>query len=264
MSVASGASATVPGLVFVDAIGRVVFADQNFLTLTRQPDVAHLVGEPLHKVLGVPQPVARDLIKAIGAAGYVHEQPLSIADGAGNPIELSCTGVAAYDDRGNPIGADLTLHEAQAASPHALPTTHQDALSRRIQQIEQEVTAREAQGRQVLTQLYFTAQASALQVLLGRLGGPHVREMVETMLNKAAAESHWDVRLRGGHFVLGLKDVPDEAYRALLETMVAYGTNIAGRRIIETEMQMVDGQMTPHAQEVAAEIGLRDFLNAAS
>lgn len=251
-------------LVFTDTAGRVVFVDSNFLALIRQPDAGYLVGEPLHTVLGVPQALVRGLMKTIGSVGFVHEAMMTIKDASGQTVEVACSGVAGYDERGNPIGVDFTLRDILITPPAEPLVSHQDVVSSRIKQIEQEVIASAEQERQAFAQWYFTAQADALQVLLARMGGPHVRRSIEAEINQMAAENRWAVQLSSGHFMIGPGGAPDEAYRALLTRLIDYSVGLIGQRMVVKEMKIVDGQMSPHAQQIAGEAGLRHFVVTAA
>src|SRR5512138_1871209 len=162
------------GLIFTDAKGRIVFADNRFLALVGQPEAGRLVGQPLDRVINVARDAIGGLIQDIAHAGYVHERTLTIQRGDGYLMQALCTGVASYDDRNAFIGADLTLRDPQHATAHQA-VTHHDVLWNRIQHIEAEADAQATQ-REVLAQLYFTAQISTIEVLLGRLGGPRIQQ----------------------------------------------------------------------------------------
>jgi hypothetical protein len=246
------------GLIFTDAKGRIVFADNRFLALVGQPEARKLVGEPLDRVINVARDSIGGLIQDIAHAGSVHERTLTIQRGDGYLVQALCTGVASYDDRNAFIGADLTLRDPQHATTHQM-VTHHDVLQTRIQQIEAEADA-QATHHEVLAQLYFTAQISTIQVLLGRMGGPRIQQYVEDFLNQASAGNKWPIQVKGGHFLITASSMPDAAYAALLRGVMDYGSAIVGLRLLVHEMRALDGQMKPETCEVAAELGLRDWL----
>jgi len=246
------------GLIFTDAKGRIVFADNKFLNLIGQPEAGRLVGMPLDKVINVARDAVGGLIQDIAHAGYVHERTLTIQRGDGLLMQALCTGVASYDDRNAFIGADLTLRDPRHATVHQT-ATHHDVLWTRIQQIEAEADA-QATHHEVLAQLYFTAQISTIQVLLGRMGGPRVQEYVETFVNQASAGNNWPIQVKGGRFVISPSRVPDVAYAALLRGVIDYGAAIIGTRLMVYEMRALDSQMKPETCQVAAGLGLRDWM----
>lgn len=248
-------------LVFTDARGRIVFADTNFLELLCQDDSVSLVGEPLHKVLRVAPQSVSELIAAIARTGYVREHVIEAQGGDGAQLSIACTGVATYDDRGSFIGADLTICDVThfaSADPHIVD--HGDVLSFRIKEIQGEVEKQWVEEEETLALGYFTAQVSALQVLLGRMGGPRVWEMVETLVNHTANKHDWPVQLCGGHLIVSGEELPVDAYAVLLDQVVDYGVSIVGQQTIMGEMQAVDGQMTDHLRKMAGQVGLRRWL----
>lgn len=246
------------GLIFTDAKGRIVFADNKFLALVGQPEARRLVGEPLDRVVNTARDAILNLIQDIAHAGYVHERTLTIQRGDGLLMQALCTGVASYDDRNAFIGADLTLRDPQHATVRK-QATHHDVLWSRIQQIETEADAQATQ-REVLAQLYFTAQLSTIQVLLGRMGGPRVQQYVEDFVNQASTANTWPIQVKGGHFVISASTVPELAYAALLRGVMDYGSAIIGARMLAHEMRALDAQMKQETCEVAAQLGMRDWL----
>lgn len=248
-------------LVFTDARGRIVFADTNFLELLSQDDTASLVGEPLHKALRVAPQSVSELMAAIARTGYVREHLIDTQGDDGERLSIACTGVATYDDQGSFIGADLTICDAThfaPTNPHVVD--HGDILSVRIKEIQGEAEKQWVEEEETLALGYFTALMSALQVLLGRMGGPRVWEMVETLVNHTANKHDWSVQLRGGRLIVSGEELPIDAYVVLLDQVVDYGASIIGQQIIVREMQAVDGQMTDHLRDMAGQAGLRHWL----
>jgi hypothetical protein len=245
-------------LVFTDARGRVVFADNSFIELIRRDGSAPLVGEPLHRVLGSgPQHISQ-LIAEVARLGYVHHQVIESQGIDGHPINIACTGVATYDDHGAFIGADLTLCDVTHHAPtDAHIADHGDILSARIKAIQGEVDRQRVEEVETFVRSYFTAQVSALQVLLARMGGTRVREMVETLVNQAAQKQSWPVQMHDGHVIVKDEGLPLEAYAVLLDCVIDYGASIIGQQTIVHEMQAVDGQTTDPLREIAGQAGLR-------
>jgi hypothetical protein len=250
------------GLLFTDSRGRIVFADSNFLEMTRREKHSSLVGEPLHRVLLVEQPEAGTLIQEIARSGYVHEHRMDIQDTDGGIIQVACTGVATYDDQGSFIGTDLTLrHITGQPGEEAHFVDHGDILSARIKQIQEEADTHWEQDEGALAQGYFTSQVTALQILLGRMGGPRVRDMVEALINQTASKNRWPLQMKNGHLITGDGEIPLEAYQSLQEQVIDYGVNVIGRRAIAHEMNAVENEMEAHLLEGAGQAGLRDWKN---
>jgi len=249
------------GLVFTDARGRVVFGDTHFLDLIGPDKAGLLVGQPLHKVMGADHQTVSELISAIGRSGYVRDQRLSITNLHGVQIVVACSGIATYDEQGAFIGVDVTLRDPDhTALPSMMLDTHGDILNARIQQIEFEAQSQGAEEKSALTNLYFAAQVSAVEVLVGRMGGPRMLEALEGQFNRSAGKNGWPIQLKGGRFVVDVVKTPAEAFRILLAELFEFAANIMGQRAIIDEMKLVDAHMKPDAQAIAAKAGLRDFL----
>ncbi|MBN1310501.1 MAG: PAS domain-containing protein [Anaerolineae bacterium] len=257
---ASDSDGAVLCLVFTDARGRIVFADNNFLALIHRDDVGALVGEPLHKILGTDPRNIGELLSSIARMGYIRDHVLEIQIPDEESLNIACTGVATYDDQGILIGADLTLcdiTDIEAANTHFIDSG--DVLDARID-INSETAEQGVDREQTLALGYFTAQVAAVQKLLDRMGGPRVREMVETLVNQAANQHHWPVQLQGGRVHISGEGLSLDAYAVLLEQAVDYGTRIIGRQAILRELQTVDSQAASHLRELAGQVGLRRWL----
>ncbi len=248
-------------LMFTDARGRIVFVDANFMQLMGYGRDESLVGEPLYKIIGLEQPRMAELMQEVARTGYVHEHPLAVRGPNGDAVKVLCSCVATYNERGEFIGADMTLHQGHASTQQSGEAPlHGDILQTRIQQIQVETEARKAQEEEARLQLYFTAQMNALQVLLARMGGPRIYATLEASVNQLADKRKWSMRMQSGHIILDEKGLPPEAYAALLKEVVDYGCNIIGRPPILAEMRAVDAQVGETVREAAGVAGLRQWI----
>jgi len=249
------------GLVFTDSRGRVVFGDSHFLDLIGPDKAGTLVGKPLHQIMGADHQDVSSLISDIGRAGYVRDKRLSVTIQRGEQQIVACSGIATYDEQGGFIGVDLTLRDPDhTAHPDLMLDTHGDVLNARIQQIEFEAETHGVEQNMALANLYFTAQVSALQVLLGRMGGPRVAEALEDQINGSAAKRQWPIQIKGGRFVVELTKTPPEAFRLLMAELFEFASGVIGQRGVVEEMKLIDVHMKPETQAVAGQVGLRDFL----
>lgn len=250
------------GLVFTDARGQVVFVDYYFLHLVRCDDADKLIGSPLQAALGIEPLVAKQLLKKITQAGFVHEFPLTLKPGDQEPLEVLCTGVATFDDRDGFIGTDITLYDpALAGIPETQFTQHRQVLGTRIQQIQAEVEVLETQTQ---VQLYVQAQIGGLQILLARMGGPRIRDTLDTILSKMIAQQRWPIQMRDGALVFGNQELEAALYSALMAEVVHYSANVIGHRMVVQEMRAADGQMDKEVIGAVEPLGLRRFLDSHS
>lgn len=246
------------GLLFTDALGRVVFLDNQVLALLGQVRAGELVGEPLHIVFGISQSAADALMTEIARNGYIHDQPLVITRPDGTQVEMICTGIANTNDRHIFIGADFTLGEPNAVALEK-PTTHGDILAMRIQRIEAEAAAQHIAKDAVQAHLYISGLIGAVHVLLARSGGQRIGQALENTVALRALKSSWPVKFTGGSLSITSPYLPPEAYRALIDEAIGYARGIVGEQLLLQEMHMLDAQMGPEARDVAGQFGMRDW-----
>ena len=154
------------------------------------------------------------------------------------------------------LGADFTLRPFNA-SPAALPTTHGDILLSRAAQIQEQADAAASERDHMLLAWYFTAQTTALQVLLGRIGGQRVSETASKVVNTAARRGGWPITLLGGQLILSAEHIPVEAYPLVLLDLINYASVVAGQRVVAQEMALVEAHMSPETVETAYQAGMR-------
>jgi hypothetical protein len=244
------------GLVFTDARARIVFFDSHFLDLAGLPEQSMLVGEPLAKILHVESSKIDEIMREVAQHNTIHDQMLQIATGANEPRRLRVNGIANFDERKMFLGADFTLRPYDA-SPVAMPVTHGDILLSRAAEIHQQADAAASERDQMLLAWYFTTQITALQVLLGRIGGQRVSETASKIVNTAAQRGGWPIRLTGGQLILSAEQIPMPAYSTVLMDLINYAVVVVGQRVVEQEMALVDAHMTPETINIAYQVGLR-------
>lgn len=253
-----GASGPGLGLLFTDAMGRVVFLDKWVLALLGQIRAGELVGEPLHRVFGVSQAAADGLMMEITRNGYIHDHPLVLTRPDGTQIEAICTGIANHTDQNVFMGADLILGEPNAMVSER-PATHGDILAMRIRRIEAEAAAQHIAKDAVQAHLYISALIGAVHVLLARSAGQRVGQALENTITSRAQRSSWPVSFNGGSLVITSPHLPREAYRALIDETIDYACEIVGERPLLQEMHALDAQMGSETRDAAGQFGMRDW-----
>src|SRR5690349_14580651 len=95
--------------VFTDEDNQVVFADQNFYRLLRREQEESVIGQPLHRTLGLPDESVLQFLREVVEGGYIRDTVLEFTDKRGQRIRVTATGRSATDDKGNFVGANLEL-----------------------------------------------------------------------------------------------------------------------------------------------------------
>lgn len=238
-------------LVFTDAQGRVISLRGSLLELMQVDDPGSLIGLPLHTILGIEAEAAQQLFDRTAQQGGVVDWPLDIYLQPEEALAVQCGSIAARDDQGAFIGADITLHRRET---HPV---HDDSLTTQIQQAQKEVKSEEDQA---LLRLYVSVQLSALHVLLARLAGLRVAESLETTINKIAVKRKWPLSISGDRLSIQSDEIPADVYHALLSETIRFVSNVIGRRTVVTQMRAVDERMSARAIELAQETGLHHLF----
>jgi PAS domain-containing protein len=234
------------GLLYTDLNGRVVFVNRHVLQMLNYQTADRLIGRMLHEVLQCSQSVTAPLLDIPMKAGEPARLTLEFPDSTGTPTTIQFISEAAYDDTGLFIGVNISLQYVEQPKSTPAPASsppHPDA------DMEAAMLA------------YFTAQVNALQVLLGRMGGPGIREIMEGIIDRTAAQNGWPVRVVASQITVTQPGVPSEVYRTLLTKAANYAASIIGRRLVSYEMQAVDNQLPPQTLELAKQAGLQLFDN---
>jgi hypothetical protein len=248
-------------LLYTDAKGRVISIHGPLLDQIKLDDLGDIVGEPLHSVLGIEYDASKYLVENVAQNGNVQDWALDIHPQRNSPISVLCTSVGTFNDRGDFIGADITLYKHAPSVATDPPSTiaHTDTLLTHIQQLQ---GGSDLPEDQALLQLYATVQFSALHVLLARMAGLRIAKTLETTINKLADQKNWPLRVSGDRLLPKLGEIPNETYRAMLEETVRFAANIIGRRMVVAEMRAVDGRMSERAVHLAEHVGLRHLFSA--
>lgn len=239
---------TPHALLFTDINGQVIFVNSHLLQMTNrsESEARSVVGKQVHEVLGIEEEVASHLIADVARIGRVYSRPLRLHDPSKSPIEVLCTAEATYDEKGNCIGADLTLRLAAAPGGWAVPGFGEEADFD-----TSEITH---------LQLYFSSQLDALRVLLIRIGGTRLGQTLERIINETSERNGWNLRVKEGRVEKDMLTTEPSVYHALLAKGVNYAVNVIGPDVVNRQMQAVDDQMGERSLELAKRLGLREIV----
>ncbi|MEW6567465.1 MAG: PAS domain-containing protein [Chloroflexota bacterium] len=246
-------------MLFTNAGGGVIFADRHFLSLAERSPEQISPGQALHILLETdPQSMSR-WVQTVAREGFVPAFPLTLATPGGARLPLSMDGVAVYDELKRFIGADVLFAQPATLRPFPpLPLRHPDALATYFQQV-----LNEAQATRTMTflQVYVSVQIEILQVLLARMGGPKMRQALESILNQTADRHQIPARMQQGYlgFLSSRSNIGH--YRALLRAAFAYAVDAIGRRAVSHELSLIDQQMTPGLLPLVAHLDIKDILD---
>ncbi|HLB64470.1 MAG TPA: protein kinase [Anaerolineales bacterium] len=243
---------TPHALLFTDVQGQVIFVNSQLLRLVNRAevDVRSVIGKPLHDVLGIAPDAARGLVQDVARIGRLYNRGLDLRGRDGATLPVLCTAEATYDEKGDCIGADLSLRAARDSEASSL---------------EWSVTPdRLDTGERTYLQLYFSSHVNGLRVLLLRVGGPRLGQTLDRILNETSARNDWPVRVNDGKLEVNLLKAETHVYHALLAKAVAYAVKVIGSKMVGRQMKLVDEQMGQVSIDLASRLGLRELLDTQS
>jgi serine/threonine protein kinase len=234
-------------LLMTNMLGQVIFLDHTCLQLLKrqQHEARTVIGKSLHDVLGIPANTAEQIVKEVSKSGRVEITEMELKDTRGTTIPVACSAVATYDDKRSFVGMDVTLRPIGKKSEGIViefPTVSGVDLDSR---------------EESYLQTYFSEQMGALRNLLIQLGGQRVGRNLEAMVNETAQRNVWPVSMQDGQVHVQLKSSDADIYRALLAKATAYAASVVGERIVNKEMQKVDGQMDSRILEFVQNLHIR-------
>jgi hypothetical protein len=244
-------------ILFTNAGGRVIFANRNYLRLTKQPAARVVAGERLEALLPIESRSASTMMSAIDHTGFLGRLAISIRTTTGSLFPAALSGVAAHDENGEFIGVDFLLDEPIVATPNRLniPTPkHTDVLGTYVKEVFTEASQLQTK---TFMQAYVVAQVDILQVLLARMGGPEMRQALERILNTFALKDSIPAHMQDGYLGFTQKSMHFGIYHALLNAAVGYATSAVGRHIVKQEMRTVDRYVDPGLLELLTQMDLR-------
>ena len=247
-------------MLFTNSGGGVVFANRNYLRLTKQSSARTVAGARLETLLPIEPGSAARMLHAIGHNDVLERLPISVNTTTGSIFPALFSGIAAHDEKGNFIGADILLNEPGddlPPSPGGPVPSHADVLGAYVGEVFRETAG--AAGKTFM-QAYVVAQADMLQVLLARLGGPEMRRTFERILNEAARKNQIWAGMENGFLEFTQKSMDFGAYRTLLVAAVGYAVSAIGQHMVAQEMQAVDRYVDPGMLELLTQMNLRDIF----
>jgi hypothetical protein len=237
-------------LLLTDSRGQVVFADNNFIRLTRRVNPDGLVGTPLFKLIGLDQDTVTQFLREVSSSGMVAERLFDIQDMLGEPLRVTCTGVATYDDRQMFIGADVLIKPVIAVVEPAaeLPPEPEPEPANTIS--AEELAA---------LRLYCETQLDRLRSLVERVGGKRLHDTFNSILNEVARRNDWPVAIQNDQFYAEIQQGHADIYRALLAQAVTYSGKVIGEGPVRREIGAAEKGLAPEVVDIADKAGLREL-----
>jgi hypothetical protein len=242
---------TPHALLFTDMQGQVIFVNSLLLKMVNraESDARSVIGKPLHEVLGIGPDAARGLVQDVARIGRLYNRGLDLQGPDGAALPVLCTAEATYDEKGDCIGADLSLRAAMDSAAVSLNWATPDRLDT---------------SERTYLQLYFSSHVNALRVLLLRVGGPRLGQTLDRILNETSTRNGWPVQVTDGKVEVNALKAETHVYHGLLAKAVAYGVKVIGPKMVERQMKLVDEQMGQVSVDLATRMGLRELLDTHS
>jgi PAS domain S-box-containing protein len=247
-------------LVFTNMRGQIIFVDKQFLKMLQYQEMG-LVGAPFHKVVGIEADLARNLLQDVAQSGYIDGRDLRLQTTDGRVLNVSCSGIATYDENGKFLGADMTLRDVTSdGSLDFEKATFGDVVSQQVLKIDEQVEELRVKDALMPLQQYFADQIKVLEEVLSQIGGSRLVGHLEGALNETAERQAWSFHIEKGNVTVNLRETQPEAYRALLSKAVNYAVSVIGPSMIARKMRVPDDAADARVLELAEQHGLRELF----
>ena len=241
-------------MLFSNQSGQIIFVDTAFLKMIhlKRADTRNVVGRPMHEVLGLEKQQIQELMQKVCKAGQVDDVPMQIRTTSGSTVDVSCQGVANYDDNDRCIGIDLKLayilSSINSGDEYTMMTMAQGLTP----------------SSQSRLSFYFSEQFQAQRLLMMEVGGHSLCKSVEDLVDQTAIRNGWPVRVRGGEAELSIEEAKPEPCRALLTKVMSYTISIVGRPLVSKKIREIDQRLKTNDEsgdDVPIRLGLLELVD---
>lgn len=245
--------------IFTNASGNVIFADRGYLQLIGDPSHRSISGEMLNNILPISAESANQLMNMTRRSLHLDQVAIPIHTVDGTTLKSNCTAIAALDEKGNFIGADLVLQfpPVEEAGIAAKFQTHNDVVKAFVENVMSEGNQQYAR---TFFQSYLVAQVEVIQILLSRISGLAARNAFEMVVNESSKSKALPISMRSGHLEFERNDINIQGYRSFINALVGYAVDVLGRQAVKREVLMVDKFVGSGTLELITQMDLRIFL----
>ncbi|NDJ33833.1 MAG: hypothetical protein GYB64_04160 [Chloroflexi bacterium] len=226
---------TAMGMVFTDQHGRVIFVNRHFIHMMAYNGDQEVIGRPLDEALRIGQEIAETLANTRHTGQPVE----AVIEPAHLRARFHCRSQAAFDDRRSFIGTNIALSPVTRAQP--IESTDDPALLRD----------------------YFTAMLAALRVVLARMAGASVRDVVDGIVTAGVRRYGWPLRVRDSEVTLTDESLSNDEqaalYREILLDVMDYAFTIIGEPVVYTAIDAAEETLSEPVLHAAASHHLRDL-----
>lgn len=97
------------GIIYVDAQGKVVYANPYFLKMMNIEDPAEVLNKPLPEFMWFNQEDPAKLFEDVRRFGFVRERELNLYNREKSAVFVACSAVASKDEDGGIVGTEIML-----------------------------------------------------------------------------------------------------------------------------------------------------------
>jgi serine/threonine protein kinase len=233
-------------LLMTNMLGHVIFVDNQCLNLLKRHhnEARTIVGKAIHDVIGIDEQLAKQLLGIISSQGQIDSIELEITNSRGHPLAVICSAMATRDDKGDFVGADITLLP--------LPKVSDGSPSSSFQTAQPSVNTQEKN----YLQSYFINQLESLCLLSSNWGGKRVADQFENIINETGQRNVWPISMKNGKIEVELKETDVDMYKALVARGIAYAAHILGEKQVIKEMEYVNKNTEPNILIFVQTLGL--------
>lgn len=223
-------------LIFINAQGRVAFANRYLLSVLSEKKLSDIIDQPLHELLRTDPRVIERLTADLNKKGVVRKRIFKIKQGA---EIVSCSAIATFDDKGEFLEADVFLQFINA--PEGL--SPESAAQPEIPDLAD----------------YLAAQLGGLHSYLKNVAGARLANKLSMSINETAERGGWPVQISDDNIEVGA-DVKTEACAALMAKALIICNKAVGPKITRKQIEKQNAKFGERAQQLSAAIGATGLL----
>jgi hypothetical protein len=247
-------------LVFTDEGGAVVLIEDDLARLLGFADPDEGVGDPLAAVLGLEPGEAAALLEDIALSAPIRNRLVQVRSRQTGRTWWALLHGTATVGEGRFLGADITVTPL-------LPTDLVDDSDHRtrLEQMAQIARLRTRNGaepaisseKEFELRSYFAARMLAIYVLVTRMGGRAVGQMLEEKIRRRCLEQAWSMDMKRGRFEFGAAGFDPEACREIMRVTQEYAVRVTSKRLVRRELAELDVNFSRLTVQRATRFGLR-------
>ena len=238
-------------LLMTNMLGQVIFVDGQCLKILKRHhnEVRHIIGKPLHEVLNIAPQLTKQFVEQLSNEGTIDEAELEITDANGKQVVIILSGAATKDDKGDFVGADVSIRIAVDAN-NIISSGNFQTMGHLLDNRDEAVL-----------HAFFSNHIDGFYDLMVNWAGNRAGRNLENIINETASRNLWAINMNDGHVTLELQSADIDVYKALIVKATDYAIKVIGKKAVKKRLDKTNKAMDEHMLRLVHELGLYDIFD---